>query len=156
MKQPPHLARAQARMAPGVLTMDGFLGPDARDLVEILEDDDGEVRRLGLTHQAIAAALERLTRKATEALGALTREGVYEVCACETRGGLPCPFGHPGLYEKTVIEARRTDTGQKLLWTVLQVHLIGAHGFYQGKGSYFRIEPAELAAFLGLEAERGD
>lgn len=153
MKQPPHLQRAQARMARGVLTMDGFLGNDGRDLVEILQDDDGEVRRLGLTHARIARALEELTRKADESYGTPVDVGPYEVRALESRGGLPCPFGHPGLYEKTVIEARRHDSGATLSWTALNVHLIGEHGFYEGKGSYFRLEPDDLAAFLDLEPD---
>ncbi len=153
MKQPPHLQRAQARMARGILTMDGFLGNDARDLVEILQDDDGEVRRLGLTHEGIARALQELTRRAIEANGTPVEVGLYEVCARETRGGLPCPFGHPGLYDKTVVEARRCDSGATLSWTALNVHLIAEHGFYEGKGSYFRLEPDRLAAFLDLEPD---
>lgn len=153
MKQPPHLDRAQARMAPGVLTMDGFLGTDGRDLIEVLEDDDGTVRRLGLTHRGIAEAMQRLTDLAVNAFGGLVDADPFEICACEGMGGLPCPFGHAGLYPKTVIEARRTDTSQRLQWTALEVHLIGEHGFYQGRGSPFRLEPPLLAQFLGLSAE---
>lgn len=150
MKQSPPMVRAQGRMAPGVLTKDGFLGPDRRDLAEIVDEDDGAVRRLGLTHRAIADALDRLTRAAVEALGAPVAQGGYEVCASESRGGLPCPFGHPGLYPKTVVEATRIETGQGLRWTALNVHLIAEHGFYEGKGSLFRLDPAVIARFLGL------
>lgn len=150
MKQPPHLSRAQARMAPGVLTMDGFLGTDPRDLIEILQDDDGAVRRLDLRHGQLADALQRLTDAAIRAFGAPVLEGVYEVCACEGMGVLPCPFGEPGLHPKAVIEAKRTDTGQHLSWPALQVHLIREHGFYEGRGSPFRLEPRTLARFLGL------
>jgi hypothetical protein len=155
VKQPPHLARAQGRMAPGVITLDGFLGPDPRELIEILQDDDGVVHRLGLSHREVADALERLTHRAVEALGSPVRDGVYELQAEESRGGLPCPFGHAGLFDKTVVEARRVDTGQTLTWSALHVHLIGEHGFYEGRGSVFRLEPAVLAKFLGLEARGG-
>jgi hypothetical protein len=151
MKQSPQLQAAQARMAPGVLTMDGFLGTDPRDLGEILEDDEGAVRRLGLAHEALAAALHRLTQRAIGGFGAPVVDGPFELCACEAMGVLPCPFGEPGLHPKAVIEARRTDTGERLSWTALQVHLIRAHGFYEGRGSPFRLEPPTLARFLGLQ-----
>ena len=150
MKQAPHLARAQARMAPGVITMDGFLGTDSRDLLEILQDDEGAVRRLNLTHGQLADALQRLTDLAIGAFGAPIIEGVYEVCACEAMGVLPCPFGEPGLHTKAVIEAKRIDTRQTLNWTALHVHLIREHGFYEGRGSPFRLDPGILADFLGL------
>jgi len=150
MKQPPHLSRAQARMAPGVLTMDGFLGTDPRDLVEILQEDDGAVRWLGLERGEVADALQKLTDLALGAFGAPVLEGVYEVCACEAMGVLPCPFGEPGLYTKAVVEAKRTDTRQTLTWTALHVHLSREHGFYEGRGDPFRLEPGVLAEFLGL------
>jgi hypothetical protein len=140
-------------MAPGVLTMDGFLGTDPRNLAEILQDDDGAVRRLSLEHGQLADGLQRLTDLAIAAFGAPILEGVYEVCSCEAMGVLPCPFGEPGLHTKAVIEAKRTDTRQILSWTALQVHLIREHGFYEGRGSPFRLEPAALAQFLGLVPE---
>jgi hypothetical protein len=33
-------------------------------------------------------------------------------------------------------------------WSDLSIHLIGAHGFFEGRGSFFRLEPAELVAIL--------
>ncbi|MHB8767362.1 MAG: hypothetical protein ACYDA8_23900 [Deferrisomatales bacterium] len=150
MRQSPELALTQARMARGVLTKDGFLGEDRRDLTEILQADDGEVRRLGLTHGALARALGELTEAAIGGFGARVEHGRFEVCACEAMGKLPCPFGHPGLFPKTVIEARRTDTGETLDWTALGVHLVEAHGFYEGRGSLFRLDPAGVARFLGI------
>jgi hypothetical protein len=137
-------------MAPGALTMDGFLGTDSRDLVEILQDDDGAVRRLNLEHRQLADGLQHLTDLALGAFGAPVLEGVYEVCACEAMGVLPCPFGEPRLHNKAVIHAKRTDTRGTLTWTVLNVHLIREHGFYEGMGSPFRLDPAALAEFLGL------
>ena len=39
MKQTPELDRAQAAMRPGAITQDGFLGPDARKLADIVAGD---------------------------------------------------------------------------------------------------------------------
>ena len=151
MKQSPPLARAQARMAPGILTRDGFLGSDPRDLLEILQDDDGQVRRLGLTHERIGAAMVRLTDAALARLGAPVRVAGFEVSAVEAMGRLPCPFGHPGLYPKAEVRARRLRDGAERAWTALQVHLVREHGFYQGRGSPYRLDPADLAGFLELQ-----
>ena len=150
MKQAPELQQAQQRMAPGVLTMDGFLGTDRRELLEILQDDDGAVRRLGLTHAEIGEAMAVLTDRAIAAFGGMVDHGDHAVCACEAMGQMPCPFGHPGLYYKTVVEAENNATGQTMMWSVLQVHMVAEHGFYEGRGAHFRLEPEALARFIGL------
>ncbi len=150
MKQAPDLQQAQQRMAPGALTMDGFLGTDARSLIEILQADDGAVRRLGLTHAEIGAAMGVLTDQAVAAFGGVVEHGDHAVCACEAMGQMPCPFGHPGLYYKTVVEAENSATGEAMMWSVLQVHMVAEHGFYEGRGARFRLEPEAVARFLGI------
>ena len=54
MKQSIQLTRIQEQMKPGIITLDGFLGTDTRNLIDILVEDDGIVRRTGRTHRAIA------------------------------------------------------------------------------------------------------
>ena len=156
MKQSPELQQAQQRMTPGVLTMDGFLGTDPRDLIEILQADDGAVRRLGLTHVEIGAAMAVLTDQAVAAFGAVVEHGEHAVCACEAMGEMPCPFGHPGLYYKTVVEAEHPATGDTMMWSALQVHMVAEHGFYEGRGAHFRLEPEALARFLGIFPREGE
>ena len=138
-------------MAPGAITKEGFMGTDHRSLSEIIDADTAEVVRLGLTHEKIAAKLAEVTHQAIFAMGAPVCVGVVELTANEAMGKLPCPFGHPGLYPKAILDGCRCDTDQRLRWTALQVHLIGEHGFYEGKGSTFRLEPEALARFLGLK-----
>ena len=53
MKQVPDWQRVQANLRPGAVTLQGFLGDDGRDLVQIIDEDDATVRRLGLTHAQI-------------------------------------------------------------------------------------------------------
>jgi hypothetical protein len=53
-----------------------------------------------------------------------------------------------GRYPKTVTNLRRTDTGEIIRWSDLSVHLIGAHSFFQGRGSIFRLEPGDLVQIL--------
>ena len=60
MKQSPIMDKIQQNMQPGVITLDGFLGNDDRNLIDILEEDDAEVKRLGYTHEAIANRMVEL------------------------------------------------------------------------------------------------
>jgi len=46
-----------------VITLNGFLGGDERDLATIIDADNAAVRRLGLTHEQIAARMEELSKE---------------------------------------------------------------------------------------------
>ena len=61
MKQSPDLTTAQERMKPGVITSCGFLGPDRRNLIEILVEDEALVQRLNTTHKKIAQRMKKGT-----------------------------------------------------------------------------------------------
>jgi hypothetical protein len=45
-----------------------------------------------------------------------------------------------------VIVVKDPDGNDLLTYTPLDAHLIAAHGFFEGKGSPYRIEPADLIA----------
>ena len=105
MKQTVQMERVQRNMAPGVLTRDGFLGSDRRKLIDILIDDDAEVKRLDLDHRDIAAAMRRLRSAGAQGLGEFIKVPPrFDVQVESVRGKLPCPFGHPGLIPKTNIK----------------------------------------------------
>jgi len=151
MKQDPQLQRVEARMKPGVLTRDGFLGSDRRGLAEILLADEAEVNRLGIDHRQIADRLRRLLEQGLPGLGTEVEvDGTFLVSVDDARGRLPSPWPGEGTFPKTNIYARRIDTGEEIAYTVLQLHLIEVHGFYQGRESPFRLEPAALREFLRL------
>jgi hypothetical protein len=151
MKQSPDWDRIKERMLPGRLTRDGMLGTDARSLPEIIDADDAAVLRLGLTHGRIAHRLRALQEAARERLGdAVVLHGIYEVRCEETRGIIPCPFGHPGRFLKCVTYLKHLPTGRTLQWSDLGVHMIEDHGFYQGRGAPFRLDPSDLAALLDI------
>lgn len=152
MKQTPQMQRVQNNMRPGAITLDGFLGSDTRNLGDILIEDDAEVKRMGLTHEEIASRMNELREEGKEGLGEfITVPPHFEVRVDSVRGKLPCPFEHPGLFPKTNITVRNTRLGREITYTDLQIHLIEAHGFYEGKGSRYRIDPRELAELLEIE-----
>ena len=154
MKQSPELQKAQESMRPGALTLYGFLGTDDRNLIDILIDDDAKVKRMGLSHEQIAGRMEELRDKGTAGLGEFRTVGPrFQVRVESVRGKLPSPFGGPGLYPKTNTIVRNTGLDKEIVFSDLHIHLIRDHGFYQGKGSRFRLEPADLAAVLEVEPE---
>jgi len=149
VKQSPHLDRIEDAMH-GIGTLGTFMGSDSRKIYEILIDDHDVICSLGLTHDLVANRLEEVTRAAKEELGDVVEiENRYEVRADEARGSVPCPWRHPGgLFRKSRIELKDLQSGCRLLWTDLSIHLIRAHGFYQGRGSPYRLEPRIIKRVL--------
>jgi len=127
----------------------GFLGKDPRILVEILETDAAELTGLGTTREAVAARMREITDRALEGLGTPVKfDEKREVTADDNRGQIICPWPHAGRYFKTITTVRRTDTGETLRWSELSRHFIEEHGFFQGKGSVFRLEPRTLVRVI--------
>jgi hypothetical protein len=151
MRQPPLLKMVQDRMRPGLIARDGFLGTDRRQLLEILEEDQNAVAGLGLRHEQIAERMAYFTEAGKKGLGTtVTVDENYEVRVQSVRGMLPCPWGHKGLCPKVNVFLTNLRTGDEMVWTALNVHLIREHGFYEGRGSPFRIDPAHAKRALGL------
>jgi len=149
MKQTVQMRQIQEKMAPGAIVRDGFLGADARNLVDILTEDEGEVTRLGLAHQQIARRMIELRDGGAAGLGELIDVPPhFEVRVDSVRGRLPCPFGDPGIFPKTNTTVKNTRSGRELTYTDLHIHMIGSHGFYEGRGSLFRLEPRDLVEVL--------
>lgn len=152
MKQTPQLQKIQENMRPGVITLDGFLGRDTRNLVDILIDDDARVKRLGYTHKVIALKMVDARDKGKRGLGDfISVEPHFEIKVDSVRGKLPCPFGDPGVFPKVNTTVRNLSLGKEITFTDLHIHFILVHGFYEGKGSAYRLEPEDLVAILEVE-----
>lgn len=151
MKQTEQMKEIQEKMKPGVITLDGFLGSDNRNLIDILVEDDAEVKRLNLTHEGIAARMLELREAGKEGLGDIISVSPhYEISVDIRRGKLACPFGHRGLIRKSMIRVRNIDKDREITYTDLNIHMIKEHGFYQGKGSSFRLEISDLVDILEI------
>ena len=139
-------------MAPGVLTLDGFLGSDERPLVDIIIDDEADVQRLDVTHEVIAARMLELRDAGAGGLGEfITVEPEILVQVYSVRGKLPCPFEDPGLHSKTTTTVINRKLNKEVSFSDLHIHLIGEHGFYEGKGFPFRLDPATLVKVLEVK-----
>ena len=157
MKANPGLKKAEENMRPGVITLDGFLGNDGRSLGEILIADEGAVRLMGLTHRAIAERMRFLMDAGQEGLGEFVSVNPhYEVRVQSVRGKLPCPFGDGEFIPKTNIIVKNLSLGREVTFTEFHIHLVGDHGFYEGQGSPFRMNPEDLRDILEIEPSEGD
>lgn len=144
----------QEKMKPGVITRDGFLGAEKRNLIDILIEDDETVKRMNLTHQIIANRMIELRDAGMQGLGDfISVEPHFEVRVDSVRGKLPCPFGDPGIFPKTNITVRNLKKNREILYTDLNIHLIYSHGFYEGRGSPFRLDPKDLVEILEVNPE---
>ncbi|MFP4354638.1 MAG: hypothetical protein ACLFUJ_05895 [Phycisphaerae bacterium] len=150
MKLSPQDQQIVDRMQPGVLCKDGFLGTDSRSLGEILQHDQSIVESLDTSHEEIAEKLDDVVKKAMACYGTPAAVGPHlEAVYLEAMGRIPCPFGGEGLvFAKGEVELTQTQTGEVINFTPLSVHLIRQHGFYQGKGSRYRIDPEKVASML--------
>jgi hypothetical protein len=145
MKQEPELTKIQELMRPGKLSATGFLGEDRRPLSEILEEDRLALYNLGLSCHFIAHVLEKLMYKGREGFGNPVKAGVDLVITVdENRGVIPCPFRHGYLAKKIDVAVKNVEKSKQLRFSDLSIHLIKEHGFFQGKGSVYRIEPQEI------------
>lgn len=132
-------------MRPGVITLNGFLGDDRRNLYDIIQDDERTLERLGYTAKEIAERMNCFVKASWESFGdEVMVDEKYLVNTDVVRGKLPCPFAHPGIYRKAITTLTNTSNGITVRWTSLSIHLIEAHGFFEGKGSTFRLDPETL------------
>ena len=151
MKESPQLRQVEERMRAGRITRDGFLGTDRRPLAQILDEDANTVSRLGLTHEQIADRLQHFMDEGAGGLGTtVVVDDIFEVRVESVRGMLPCPWPGHGLFRKTNVYLKNTETGEEMVYTAMQVHTISAHGFYEGRGSPYRIDPVRAKRILGL------
>jgi hypothetical protein len=126
-----------------------FLLGEDRTLGQIIEEDAAACSRHGITRESVGRVLERLLRLGRLGFGdSVVVDGVFEVRVTEFRGALPCPWSDRFFAQKVVVDAVNLTNGARLRFTPLSVHLATVHGFFQGKGSPFRIDPALLGKFL--------
>lgn len=149
MKRPPDIEALEEVLRSSKLASGGFLGEDSRPIEEIIEADAAEVKRLGADMAAIIRRMKDITLAAERGQGTVVQiDARLEARAIDVRGQIPCPWPHPGTFNKTVVEVLRTDTDEVIQWSALNIHMIESHGFFEGIGSPFRVDPASLISIM--------
>jgi hypothetical protein len=150
MKESPQDKKLDEILRSSRLVAGGFMGEDERSVYEIISADANELGRLGLAKEQVAERMHQITNLAIPGLGTWVRIDQHlEAKVDEARGMLPCPWPHAGRFAKRITSLRSSRTGELLhRWSDLNIHLIGEHGFFEGKGSHFRIEPKSIAEIV--------
>ena len=150
MKQSPQEKKLEEILRSTKLVAGGFMGTDSRHPVEVIQQDGAELEKFGLTPAQVAQRMRKLTELAKPRLGNWIDSSFYQlhVKSEDFKGSLVCPWPHSGMFDKRITTVERLDTGQKLSWTDLNIHMIEAHGFFEGCGAFFRIEPADAVQIL--------
>lgn len=153
MKRSPHDCTQRDKLQPSKFSAAGFLGRDERPLEEIINADVREVEQRGLTQTQVADSLQEVHDQARAAMGARVqiRPGLWAEYH-ESMGRIPSPFSGEGVFEKGQTTVYDREGMPRLILSALSIHLIRAHGFFQGKGSPYRIEPGEAIDLLGIAA----
>jgi hypothetical protein len=149
MKLSPEEQKLLQRMKPGIYSSKGFLGSDTRRPSVIIDTDHSTLEGLGISAEQIAARLREILDQAAGAFGTPVDVGQGATAVFyESMGRIPCPFGD-GVYRKGEVQMTTAD-GEHFYFTPLSVHMIEKHGFFQGYGSRYRIDPEAIATALGL------
>lgn len=134
-----------------ILRAGNFLGNDPRPLRQILDEDAQVLARHGVTPGALAARLQALRDIGLPGQGAAVTAAAGLLVRVEAeRGTIACPFGDAPLISKVNVEAVHSASGRSLFFSDLSIHLIAAHGFLQGRGAPFRLEPEQVMDFLAV------
>ncbi len=153
-RRSPLEAEMYSHLGPSRFSALGFLGEDAREYEEILADDAGALERLGVTRERLVEKLRVVFDLALKEGGDPVQAGPESIAEClECRGRVPSPFPGEGTFPKHQVRVFREHGSESLVITPLALHLIERHGFFQGIGSPFRIDPAQAVAMLGLGGE---
>ncbi len=147
-------------MRPGAASMAGFLGKDERLLEVIAADNAYVVDQLGLTHQELARHLHVVGAIAGKhALKGPTEFAYhgrrYKVSAVFFLGYQDSPF-KDGTKTDCDVTVHNLTNGKKLKYSLLVPHMVERYGFYEGKGTSFRVDPrAVLEVFDFLKKPKG-
>lgn len=149
------VARLESVMRPKKLSQSGFLGADEK-LVDILvADNKVVVDERGLTHQQLAwhlHAMGVIAAMLEKKANAMPVEFVYHgrrfrVTRFAWRGYQASPFEDE---TKSNADAEVTNlaNAKKIKYGLLVPYMIERYGFYEGKGTKYRVEPSQVLAVL--------
>jgi hypothetical protein len=146
-------------MRPGAMSRAGFLGKDEKLLDVLAADNAFVVEELGLTHQELARHLRVVGAIALKHRGGpkeFTYHGrKFKVMSVSFLGYQESPF-RDGTRTDSDATVRNLTNGKKLTYSLLVPLMIERYGFYEGKGTSYRVDPrAVLEVFDFLRKAKG-
>jgi hypothetical protein len=142
MKESPSNHFLRHNLEPSRFAAEGFLGEDPRPVQEIIAADLATLEHAGVTLEQLVAALREAFGKGRAGLGSEVDLGNHLTAVYhESMGRIPSPFRGEGVFEKGEVVVINGTTHDTLALTALGIELIARHGFFQGIGSPYRIDP---------------
>jgi hypothetical protein len=140
--------------ATGESSQAGFLGPRQRLRDVLAKDNQYVVEELGLSHQNLARHLHVMGGIAFHQLKRnrddeefLYQGRRFKVEVFRFRGYQFSPFGD-GTKGDSDVTVHNLDNGEELTYSLLVPHMIERYGFYEGKGTPYRVEPRKVLEVL--------
>jgi len=132
----------------------GFLGDGERLLKVMATDNELVVQRLKLTHQALAIHLLVVAAIGEKTKGGpfLYRGRRFKVTVRFSRGFQLSPF-HDDAKTNADATIENLDNGKKLDYSLLVPLMIERYGFYEGKGTPYRVDPERIVEVLDFLKE---
>jgi hypothetical protein len=146
------IADLERVMRPGELSQAGFLGDDESLLRVMAADNRHVVDELGLTHQELAKHLRAMQAifhhhcKTTNEFRTAVfvyngrRFTAWEDSWFDSQGS---PF-RDGTWTSVDVTVTNLDNGKELKYSGLVPLMIERYGFYEGKGTPYRVEPRDV------------
>jgi hypothetical protein len=149
------VADLEKAMRPGGLSKAGFLGKDERLLDVMADDNDHVLGKLKLTHQEMARHLHVLGAIGRKEQGKeVAYRGVrFRVEVTAYRGYQHSPF-RDGTKTNEDAKVTNLDNGKTLTYSLLVPLMIERYGFYEGKGTSYRVDPARVVEVLTFLAPK--
>lgn len=145
MKKSPQQKKLEDMLQPSKFSAEGFMGTDTRSVWEIIDTDATAMEKLGRTNEEVAQRMQELTDIGKPALEEWIEVGEnLKVKVEDHRGAIPCPWPHRVRCVKRITTVVHKQTGKTIRWSDLNIHLIKEHGFFEGRGAPFRLEPRDL------------
>jgi hypothetical protein len=154
------IADLEKAMRPGAASTAGFLGKDEKLLDVMAADNKYVVDELRLTHQELAKHLHamgavwlwQLKNKTPEA-EFLYHGQKFKVKGVSTFGFQDSPFDD-GTKSGSNVTVHNLSNGKKLEYALLVPYMIERYGFYEGKGTSYRVDPRKVAEVFDLQKEK--
>jgi len=150
------IAELEKVMRPGAASTAGFLGKNEKLLDVLAADNEYVVGKLGLTHQELAKHLfamwaVHLAQKQSE-VEILYRGRRFKVKVLYTFGSQESPFAD-GTSSGAMVWLENLGNRNKLTFAHLVPFMIERYGFYEGKGTSFRVDPRDIVEVFDFLSE---
>jgi hypothetical protein len=146
--------RVEDRMRPGAFSAGGFLG-ETEQLDDVIERDASTLAALGVSPTDLAGRLREILGEALARSRSVVDQetcdvGPFRVSWVQWRGIQQCPWGCQTETSWASIDfvLKNRHSGAKFKAPGLIVHLIAAHGFFEGRDSPYRVDPALVVEVL--------